>query len=107
MTLTQDILAHALALGFDLAAVSPVGAPRHAAAFADWLAAGYHGEMTYMSARAAERMAPNLLAPDTQSMILVASSYAANGTGSTEEGTNSPPSLNSHPEYFAIEGCEA
>ena len=31
MTLTQDILDHTLALGFDIAGIVPVGAPRHAA----------------------------------------------------------------------------
>ena len=68
-------------------------------AFADWLAAGYHGEMAYLAARAAERADPILFAPAAQVMILVAASYAANNTGSSEED------ITSHPECFAIEGC--
>jgi epoxyqueuosine reductase len=104
VTLTQDVLAHALTLGFDIAGILPVGLPRYGAAFGDWLAAGFHGEMSYLAARAAERADPTLFAPDAQSMILVAASYAASNTGSGEEGTSSHPSSNSHPE--SVEGCE-
>ena len=104
MTLTQDILDHTQTLGFDIAGIVPVGAPRHAGDFADWLAAGYHAEMSYLAARAAERVDPLLFAPDARSMILVAATYGANNIGSGEEGTSSHPSSNSHPE--PVEGCE-
>ena len=60
--------------------------------------------MSYLAARAAERADPTLFAPDAQSMILVAASYAASNTGSGEEGTSSHPSSSSHPE--PVEGCE-
>ena len=103
MTLTQDILGHTQTLGFDIAGIVPVGAPRHAGDFADWLAAGYHAEMSYLAARAAERVDPLLFAPDARSMILVAATYGANNIGSGEEGTSSHPSSNSHPE--PVEGC--
>ena len=92
MTLTQDILDHTQTLGFDIAGIVPVGAPRHAGDFADWLAAGYHAEMSYLAARAAERVDPLLFAPDARSMILVAATYGANNIGSGEEGTSSHPS---------------
>ena len=75
MTLTEDILAQARALGFDVAGVTPVGPPPHYPAFAAWLAAGYHGEMTYLSARAGQRADPTLLAPAARSMIVLAASY--------------------------------
>ncbi len=75
MTLTQDILAHALALGFDIAGVMPMSASRHGAAFIDWLATGYHGELSYLAARAAERMDPVRFAPGAHSMIMVAANY--------------------------------
>jgi epoxyqueuosine reductase len=104
VTLTQDILAHALTLGFDIAGIVPVGLPRYGAAFGVWLAAGYHGEMSYLAARAAERADPTLFALDAQSMILVAAPYAACNSGSGEEGTSSHSSSSSHPE--PIEGCE-
>jgi epoxyqueuosine reductase len=73
--LTQDILAHALTLGFDLAGVARLGPPPHAAAFTAWLADGYHGEMAYLAARAAERADPSLFAPRAQSLILLAANY--------------------------------
>ena len=93
MTLTQEILAHALTLGFDLAGIVPVGLPRYGAAFGDWLAAGFHGEMAYLAARAAERADLTLFAPDAQSMILVAASYAAGDTNSSES------SITAHPDW--------
>jgi epoxyqueuosine reductase len=92
VTLTQDILAHALTLGFDIAGIVPAGPPRHGAAFGDWLAAGFHGEMSYMAAHAAERADPTLFASDAQSMILVTASYVARDTNSSESG------LTAHPE---------
>jgi epoxyqueuosine reductase len=86
MTLTQDILDHAQTLGFEIAGIAPVGAPRHAGDFADWLAAGYHAEMSYLAARAAERVDPLLFAPDARSMILMAATYGANNIGNSEKG---------------------
>jgi epoxyqueuosine reductase len=100
MTLTQDILDHAVALGFDIAGVAPVGAPQHTAALADWLAAGYHGEMAYLANRAAERMDPLSFAPGSRSIILVAASYVSDNPSHTEED------ISSHPESFAIDGCD-
>ena len=99
MTLTQDVLAHALTLGFDIAGIIPAGLPRHGAAFGDWLAAGFHGEMSYLAARAAERADPTLFAPDAQSMIVVATSYVAGDTNSSESG------IVAHPE--PVEGRAA
>ncbi|MGQ9490083.1 MAG: tRNA epoxyqueuosine(34) reductase QueG [Anaerolineae bacterium] len=75
MSLTSDILAYALSLGFDRAAVLPVRPPRYAAQFAAWLAAGYHGEMAYLATRAAERLDPLRFAPGAASMIVVVTNY--------------------------------
>jgi epoxyqueuosine reductase len=91
VTLTQDILAHALTLGFDIAGIIPAGPPRYGAAFGDWLAAGFHGEMSYLAARAAERADPTLFAPDAQSMILVTASYAEGDMNSSESGITAHP----------------
>lgn len=76
MTLTDDVLARALALGFDAAATMPVRAPATGEAYQAWLAAGYHGEMAYMMERAALRLEPQQLAPDARTMIVLLASYA-------------------------------
>ena len=76
MTLTDEALDHALRLGFDLAATMPLAAPRTGEAFRAWLEADYHGEMGYMAERAALRLAPQLLAPDAASMIVMIANYA-------------------------------
>jgi epoxyqueuosine reductase len=75
MSLSDEVLSQALALGFDLAGIVPVGPPRHSAAFAGWLAAGYGGEMAYLAARAAERLTPAVWLPDARSLILLAANY--------------------------------
>ena len=75
MNLTGQIKEQALALGFDLVGITPLASPTHGAAFGDWLAAGYHGEMAYLPARAAQRLDPALLAPGARSLIMVAVNY--------------------------------
>jgi epoxyqueuosine reductase len=75
MSLSDEVLAHALALGFDAAGIVPVKPPRHGAAFANWLAAGYGGEMAYLAARAAERLDQAIWLPDARSLILLAANY--------------------------------
>ena len=84
---TSEILNFAVDIGFDTAGVIPVGAPRHAAAFTEWLAAGYHGEMAYLAARTAARADPVRLAPDARSVILVAANYSP---GSPSVGWDDP-----------------
>jgi epoxyqueuosine reductase len=79
MSLSDEVLAQALALGFDAAGIVPIGPPRHGAAFADWLAAGHGGEMAYLSARAAERLDPAIWLPDARSLILLAANYSPGG----------------------------
>ncbi len=76
MTLANEALDYALNLGFDAAATMPLAAPRTGEAFRAWLEAGYHGEMAYMAERAALRLAPQALAPDARSMIVVIANYA-------------------------------
>lgn len=76
MTLTQEILAYARELGFDLAGITPAGKPPYGEAFAAWLATGQHGQMAYLAVRAAERLDPALWAPDAASVIVVAAEYS-------------------------------
>jgi epoxyqueuosine reductase len=75
MSLSDEVLAQALALGFDAAGIAPVGPPRHGVAFAEWLAAGHAGEMAYLAARAAERLDPPVWLPDARGLILLVANY--------------------------------
>jgi epoxyqueuosine reductase len=75
MALSDDILTYALTLGFDRAGIIPLGPPKYGAAFADWLAAGYYGDMAYLAARAAERLDPRAWLGDAASLILLAANY--------------------------------
>jgi epoxyqueuosine reductase len=75
MTLTLAIKEQARSLGFDLARIIPLGPPRHAPQFAAWLAAGLHGEMGYLAARAELRADPAALAPGARSIIMLAANY--------------------------------
>ena len=77
MILSQDVLAHARALGFDLAGIAPVGSPEHFDAFETWLAAGHHGEMAYMRTRTNLRADPNQLAPGAHAIVVVGANYHA------------------------------
>lgn len=77
--MTNDVLAHAMALGFDTAATMPVRAPATGEAYRAWLDAGYHGEMAYMLKRAALRLAPQTLAPEARSMVVLLANYARPG----------------------------
>ncbi len=79
METTENLLRYGLALGFDAAASLPMTGPATGEAFEQWLAAGYHGEMGYMLERAALRLAPQRLADDARTMIVLLASYARPG----------------------------
>jgi epoxyqueuosine reductase len=82
MTLSQDILAHARALGIDLAGIAPAGSPGYFDAFEAWLAAGHNGEMAYMGKRPELRADPSQLAPGARAIVVVGANYH---TGSLPE----------------------
>lgn len=67
------------ALGFVLAGVAPAEPTRWRQQFLDWLAAGKHGEMGYMTEHLAERLDVRALVPGAQSVIVVADQYAEAG----------------------------
>lgn len=75
MALIDDILVHAHDLGFECVGIIPLGPPTRAAAFAEWLAAGYAGEMAYLAARAAERLDPASWLAGQNSLIMLAANY--------------------------------
>jgi epoxyqueuosine reductase len=73
--LAEAVKARARALGFDRVAVGPATPPPHAAAFQEWLEAGYAGDMAYLARTRAERVEPARLLPGVRSVVAVALSY--------------------------------
>lgn len=75
MTLTQRILSRAHDLGFDLADIAPTIPLPHAPQLHQWLAAGHHGEMSYMAEHAHLRVDPRGVLPSAQTVIAVGMLY--------------------------------
>jgi epoxyqueuosine reductase len=70
------IRAEALALGFDAVGFAPAQlAPEARAHLAEFLARGYHGDMGWLAARAAERADPQALWPEAQSVVVLGLNY--------------------------------
>ena len=80
MDAAEAIRAKALALGFDAVGFTAAD-PDTATAdrLAAFLAAGFHGEMGWLAARAGERAAPRALWPAARSVIALALNYAPEG----------------------------
>ena len=74
-TLTEQIKARALTIGFDRVGVSPVEAPTHGQAFADWIQHGYQGEMAYLARTADQRLCPERHLPWARSAVAVGLTY--------------------------------
>jgi epoxyqueuosine reductase len=65
----------ALNLGFDLVGFAPAGPTPGAQAFLDWLSAGFHGEMHYLTREPAKRLDPQLVLPGVRTVMMVGASY--------------------------------
>ena len=89
MSLKEQIQQHARSLGFDLVGITTAQAPDHAAAFQQWLAAGRHGEMTYLARRSAERTNLDQVLPGAKSVIVLGMNYYIEN--SAEPTRVSPP----------------
>src|SRR5574337_621773 len=74
--LAQAIKEQARSLGFELVGIAPVDDPLHEQGFADWLQAGYGGEMAYMARTEQARRHPNTWMPWARSVVSVAMRYA-------------------------------
>ena len=72
---SQLAKAHALALGFDLVGIAPLGPSESAERFEAWLRAGYAGEMSYLARGAEKRRDSRLPRPGTTHAIVVALDY--------------------------------
>lgn len=90
MTLVEQIQSLARSHGFDLCGVAGIGSSRELAAFPGWIAAGYHGEMSYLEARnaagALKRASLGNVAPWAKSVIVCAVNYNREGPYSTHAG---------------------
>lgn len=62
-------------LGFALTGIAPAEPAARAGFLRDWLAAGRHGEMAYLTERLDERLDPRVLLPGAASVICVADAY--------------------------------
>jgi epoxyqueuosine reductase len=69
------IKAQSYGLGFDLVGIAPLGRAETAAAFDEWLARGYDGEMSYLARNAEKRRDSRLPVGGATTAIVVAMNY--------------------------------
>ncbi len=74
-TLAQDLKIAARALGFTAVGITHTELAADEALLEAWLAAGYHGEMTYLEKHDHKRGRPAQLVPGTLSVVSVALNY--------------------------------
>ncbi len=75
--LKARLVAQARALGFAAVGFAPAADdPLRARRLHEWIAAGHHGEMEWMEARADVRQGPNAMWPEAKSVIALGMSYA-------------------------------
>ncbi len=76
-TIEQRIRDHALELGLDGVGFAPAVPAEHLQFYLNWLAAGHHGEQSYLARpdRVARRQDLNLILPGVQSLVVVARHY--------------------------------
>src|SRR5688500_7066021 len=84
--LSAAVRDRAIALGFDMVGIAPVGPSEHAAYYEAWLAAGNHGEMSYLSRADAvqRRVRPQDAWPMLRSAVVVALNYYVDGADATD-----------------------
>jgi len=75
MDLTERIIERAYELGFDLVGIAPAGITPHAKEYVEWIAAGYAGEMAYMTRQPDRRADPRRVLPGARSVIVVGLNY--------------------------------
>lgn len=73
--LTASVLERCKSLGFALAGVAPAVPSRYEGELREWLAAGKHGEMSYLAEHVPQRLDPREMVPGVRSIICVADRY--------------------------------
>lgn len=76
--LSVKVKEKARSLGFALVGITTPEAPAHLDVYADWIAAGHHGEMGYLASERAikERSDPRSLLPECKSVLVLGIAYA-------------------------------
>ena len=77
--LTADVKRLAIEAGFARAGVAPAGQTAHGERLRAFLAAGYHGEMSYMARNLPKRLRPDRLVPGARSVLCLAVGCAPGG----------------------------
>lgn len=72
---SEEILAQAESIGFDLCAVTDARPAPRGAAFLEWLKAGYHGGMQWLERDPPRRIDPARVLPGAKSMVVVGLAY--------------------------------
>ncbi|TET52856.1 MAG: tRNA epoxyqueuosine(34) reductase QueG [Anaerolineales bacterium] len=74
---TDQVVAEAHRLGFDLVGIAPARPARHLPAYRRWLASDYHGEMDYLARpdRVERREDPARIIPGARTFVTVALNY--------------------------------
>ncbi len=84
--LTLNLKRRAQQLGFHLCGVCPAVAPTGTEKFEEWLAAGYAGQMHYLSDRREAYEHPRHLLEGVRSLVMLAMPYATEAPGETTSG---------------------
>ena len=83
--MTQRIKRHALDLGFDLVGVAPAQGSPELSFYEKWLAAGYAGDMQYLSRTGERRMDLQKVLPGARSVVVCGLNYDTPYPYSTEQ----------------------
>ena len=86
VSLTEDIKAQAVHLGFDLAGVTTAEPPRHGEYYAEWVDKGMAGEMAYLGRQVDKRQDPGQVLPNARSLVVVAMNYRCPDSDAIPDG---------------------
>ena len=88
--LAEQIKAWGLALGFEQVGITDVDLKGYEAQLQAWLDHGFHGEMGWMASHGQKRSRPELLVPNTRSVVVVRMDYLPADATPMEDLLNEP-----------------